>query len=208
MTQPNNPETPTAAQSLCFGGSFNPLHIGHLLVARAVAEQKNFRRVILIPTGTPPHKQPTAELAAAHDRLMMCQLVARDDPLFEADDQEVRRTGPSFTLQTARTYKSQGWPTVNWLIGADMLQFLPNWHQPLDLLREVTFWIAKRPSHEIDWASLPREYHVLRSQVVTAPLHDVSATDIRRRVRQGLPITYMTPPAVARYITERNLYRH
>jgi nicotinate-nucleotide adenylyltransferase len=207
MTDSQPPTRGDAAETLCFGGSFNPIHIGHLLVARAVAEQKNFRRVVLIPTGVPPHKQATAELAAADERLAMCQLVAKDDPLFEVEDLELRRAGPSFTLDTARTLKACGWDRVNWLIGADMLSFLPKWHQPLELLREVTLWVVRRPGHGVDWATLPSEYGTLRSQVVDGPLIDVSASDVRRRVRQGLSIRYMVPSAVERYITERELYR-
>jgi len=198
---------PSAGQKLCFGGSFNPIHIGHLLVARAVAEQKNFRRVVLIPTGLPPHKQATAELAAADQRLAMCQLVAKEDPLFEVEDLELRRPGPSFTLDTARTLKARGWDSVNWLIGADMLAFLPNWHQPLELLREVTFWVVRRPNHAVDWSTLPSEYRFLRSQVVDGPLIDISASNIRQRAHQGLPIHYLVPPAVERHIAERGLYR-
>jgi nicotinate-nucleotide adenylyltransferase len=172
-----------------------------------VAEEKNFDRVVLIPSANPPHKPQAAEMAAAQDRLQMCQLVTLEDSLYEVDDIELRRAGPSFTLETARELKRRGWPEVHWLIGADMLQFLPKWHEPLQLLREVTLWIVKRPGYEIDWATLPSEYRRLESQVVTGPLVELSASEIRERVRRDFPIRYTVPPAVERYIHDHNLYR-
>src|SRR5688572_1379985 len=101
MPQINSPSRQDIPRKLCFGGSFNPIHIGHLLVARAVAEQKKFDHVLLIPTAIPPHKQQTAEMAAAEHRLAMCQLVASTDSLFQVDDLELRRGGASYTIDTA-----------------------------------------------------------------------------------------------------------
>jgi nicotinate-nucleotide adenylyltransferase len=206
MTELTSSTPPQPSRKLCFGGSFNPIHIGHLLVARAVAEEKKFAGVVLIPSAMPPHKQQTAEMAAATDRLEMCRRVAEDDPLFEVDDIELRRAGPSFTLETARELKRRGWPEVHWLIGADMLQFLPNWHEPMQLLREVGLWVVKRPGFDVDWSSMPSEFGALRSQVVTGPLVQMSASEIRDRVRRGLSIRYMVPPVVERYIAEHDLY--
>src|SRR5258707_1083244 len=117
---------PKNLTKLCFGGSFNPDHIKNLLMARAFAETKGFKKVILIPSALPPHKAGSADLAAACHRLAMCQLVARDDPFFEVDDLELSRTGPSFTLDTVRELKTRGWANVSWLVGADMVQILPN----------------------------------------------------------------------------------
>jgi nicotinate-nucleotide adenylyltransferase len=98
-------------------------------------------------------------------------------------------------------------PRVDWLIGADMLLYLPKWHRPLDLLREVQFVIMARPGWPIDWDKLPPEFQHLRSHVVEAPLVDISATEIRRRVAEGQPIDHLVPAAVARYIAEHGLYR-
>jgi nicotinate-nucleotide adenylyltransferase len=207
MTQIHTPTRPEPIRKLCFGGSFNPIHIGHLLVARAVAEQKKFHRVVLIPSAIPPHKQQAAEMAAVGDRLAMSHLVASNDPLFEVDDLELRRGGASYTLDSAHELKRRGWTRVDWLIGADMLQFLPQWHRPVDLMREVTFWIVKRPGYEIDWAALPPEFRELQSQVVTGPEIELSATEIRERARLGLPIRYMVPPAVEHYIVDHKLYQ-
>jgi nicotinate-nucleotide adenylyltransferase len=191
---------------LCFGGSFNPLHVGHLLVARAVAESRNFQQVVLIPSAQPPHKATTYELAESCHRLRMCQAVSHADPLFQVEPIELDRSGPSYTIDTAREFARRGWDRVSWLIGADMLRILPKWHMAHDLLREVDFVVARRPGSVIEWDALPAEFHILRANVVDAPLIDVSATEIRRRVREGRSIRYLVPPEVERYIREHHLY--
>src|SRR5215212_5550265 len=99
---------------LCFGGSFNPLHVGHLLVARAVAEAGGFERVVLVPSGQPPHKPGAADLADAADRAAMCQAVAKGDAFFEVETFEVDRAEPSYTLDTVRELRRRGWDQVSW----------------------------------------------------------------------------------------------
>jgi nicotinate-nucleotide adenylyltransferase len=191
---------------LCFGGSFNPLHIGHLLVARAVAESRNFQQIVLIPSAQPPHKTRTYDLAKSCHRLGMCQAVSHADPLFQVEPIELERTGPSYTIATARELSGRGWGRVSWLIGADMLQILPKWHMPDELLREVDFVIARRPGSVIDWDALPPEFHILKANVVDAPLIDISATEIRQRLREGRSIRYLVPPEVEQYIRDHHLY--
>src|SRR4051812_17449598 len=99
-------------RKLCFGGSFNPIHLGHLLCARAVAEKAGFARVVLFPSSLPPHKLGATELAGAEHRLEMCRRAVAGDPLFEVNDLEVRREGPSYTIETARELHRQGWHHV------------------------------------------------------------------------------------------------
>ena len=193
--------------TLCFGGSFNPIHNGHVICARAVAEQLDFDRVLLIPSAHPPHKLAAADLAPAADRLGMCLSVAADDPLFQVSDFEIRRGGPSYTIDTVRQLKDGGMKSVNWLIGADMMNYLPKWHEPLRLLEEVNFVVIARPGEEFAWSSLPDAFQALRAKVVEAPQVDVSATDIRRRVRAGEAIDSLVPSPVARYIEAHRLYR-
>jgi len=193
--------------TLCFGGSFNPIHFGHLRCAEAVAKSAGFEQILLIPSAQPPHKPNATDLAPAEDRLAMCRLAAADDPLFAVSDIETRRGGPSYTIDTAAELKQQGFVTVHWLIGADMLMFLPHWHRAADLIRQVDFIVMARPGWTIDWSALPEEFRGLRSHMVAAPLIDISATEIRRRVREGRPIDDLVPAAVAGYIVERELYR-
>lgn len=192
---------------ICFGGSFNPIHIGHLMVARAIAEAKGFTKVVLVPTAQPPHKPNPADLAGSYHRLAMCQIVSHSDPLFEVEDLELHRQGPSYTLDTARELKGRGWPEVAWLIGADMVHILPQWHLPAELLKEVRFAIAQRPGYEIDWEGLPGEFQMLRQQVVRAPLLEISATEIRTRVGEGKSVRYLVTPEVEGYIREQGLYQ-
>ena len=192
---------------LCLGGSFNPLHNAHLATARAVAEARGFEKVVLIPSARPPHKPEAAELAEPCHRLAMCQVVSRCDPFFEVEDLELNREGPSYTIDTVQALKQRGWQEIAWLIGADMVPFLPTWHRPTELLREVTLLIAQRPGHVIDWAALPLAFQSLQANVVRAPLLEISASEIRQRVREGKSIRYLVPDEVDRYIYEHRLYR-
>ena len=194
-------------RKLCFGGSFNPIHHGHLLCARAVAEARGHDRVVFIPSALPPHKLDAKELVDPPHRLAMCQLATAGDGVFEVDDLELMRSGPSFTIETARELRRRGWDRVDWLIGADMVANLPKWHEPLALLREVEFVVMARPRWAYDWESLPEPFRRLQANVVEAPMVDISATAIRRRVAAGQSIRYLVPDAVADYIGAHGLYR-
>jgi nicotinate-nucleotide adenylyltransferase len=192
--------------ALCLGGSFNPIHHAHLICARAAAEAVGLSRVLLIPSRQPPHKIVGTDLASAEDRLAMCRLAVAGDSFFEVSDIEVNRDGPSYTIDTVRQFKAGGWPEVHWLIGADMVRILPQWHEPLSLIREARLILMARPGWSFDWDTLPPAYRPLQANVVPAPLLDISATAIRQRVRAGRPIDYLTPEPVVRYIRERQLY--
>jgi nicotinate-nucleotide adenylyltransferase len=192
---------------LWFGGSFNPIHHGHLICARGVAEAMGFTKVVLVPSRQPPHKTVGAEMAAAGDRLAMCRAAIEGSPLFELDDLELGRSGPSYTIDTVRELKKRGHRQVHWLIGADMLNILPSWHEALALLEEARFVIMARPGWRMDWDALPPVYRGLKARVVTAPLVEIGATGIRERIAQGRSIGYLTPEGVARYIETKALYR-
>lgn len=196
-----------ADRTLYFGGSFNPIHHGHLICARAVAEAAGFTRVSLIPTAQPPHKAISTDLAPAGDRLEMCQLAIADSPLFQVDPTEVERQGPSYTIDTVRTFAASGRGKVDWLIGADMLLFLPKWHKAEELIVEVNFVIMARPGWRLDWSTLPEPFRGLRNCIVQAPMIDIRATEIRRRVAAGASIEYLTPSNVCRYIRQHGLYQ-
>jgi nicotinate-nucleotide adenylyltransferase len=167
----------------------------------------DFSRILLIPSARPPHKPEAADLAPPEDRLAMCQIVAAENPLFHVSDIEIQRTLPSYTIDTARELKQQGMKRVSWLIGADMLNFLPQWHEPLKLLSEVNFIVIARPGLVFEWSTLPEPFQMLREHVVEAPLVDVSATKIRERVKRRQSIDQMVPAQVADYIGAHGLYR-
>jgi nicotinate-nucleotide adenylyltransferase len=205
-TSPSMPKL----RRLCFGGTFNPIHHGHLLCSRAAAEACGFDRVTLIPSAEPPHKPKSTagtEVAPIEHRLAMCQLAVEGDPLFEINDIERRRSGPSYTIDTIRNLKQEGWPDISWLIGGDTVPQLPTWHEISALLAEVTFIVMDRAGSGLDWSLLAEPYQVLRSQSVVLPLIEISATEIRHRIQDGRSMRYLTPTAVAKYIADHGLYR-
>lgn len=191
---------------LVFGGSFNPIHNGHIQCSRAVAELAGYDRVVLMPAAQPPHKPDHATLAEAADRLAMCRLAVHGDALFEVSELEIQRAGKSYTFDTATALIAAGQGPVNWLIGADMLMNLPTWHRAVELLKLVNFVIIARPGWSLDWNSLPTEFRGLKNNVVVAPMRDVSSTEIRQRVAAGLSIDDLAPPAVCDYIRQHHLY--
>ncbi|HEY2585783.1 MAG TPA: nicotinate-nucleotide adenylyltransferase [Tepidisphaeraceae bacterium] len=194
-------------QTLFFGGSFNPIHHGHLICARAVAEAIGYEQVVLIPTGQSPHKPVTPELAPALDRLEMCRLAVTSDPIFEVNDIELKRLGASYTIDTVQELVRLTGTKPYWLIGADMLLYLPKWHRATELVEQTNFVVMARPGWNLDWQTLPPEFRPLQHSVVEAPMIDIRATDLRQRVASGRSIDYFTPPAVCAYIRDRGLYR-
>jgi len=194
-------------RKLCYGGSFNPIHHGHLICARAAAEFGGYDRVVLIPNRQPPHKPNPANLADPRDRAEMCRLAVASEPLFEVDEIELNRPGPSYTIDTARELTKRWGTQVSWLIGADMLEIFPIWHKAQTLIQEVDFVIMARPGWQFDFSELPVDFRGLEKNVVPTPLVDISSTDIRERVKSGRSIEFLTPESVSRYLNDQKLYR-
>lgn len=196
-----------------YGGSFNPIHVGHLIVARSVAEQLALERVDFLPSAAPPHKRPLDLIAAEH-RATMVRLAIAGEACFAASDIDLVRPGPTFTIDTIRQWKSAH-PDCEpvWIIGGDSLVELPTWRDAGQLVDECRIVTATRPLEcDLDW--LPIEKALghsradrLREGVLTTPVIDVSATGIRRRVGEGRSIRYLVPDAVADYIERHGLYR-
>lgn len=191
---------------LYFGGSFNPIHAGHLITARAVAEAARFDVVTLVPSRISPHKK-SADSPAIGDRLEMCRRSVVGDAVFEVSDIEADRPGPSYTIDTADELRRRGATEVYWLVGADMAVTLPTWHDATRLLQQVKFILMARPGWSLLNVDVPVAVQPLVEHVVPAPLLDISSTDIRRRVAEGRSIAYLTPPAVVEYIARRGLYQ-
>jgi nicotinate-nucleotide adenylyltransferase len=192
---------------LCLGGSFNPIHHGHLICSRAAAEVAGYQQLALIPSNHPPHKAGELAPADAQHRAAMCRLAVVGSNLFTVDDCELHRPGPSYTIDTAKALLDSGWTTVNWLIGSDSLPALATWHRAEELVELVTFKVMLRPGVTVDWKSLPIPFRRLEEQVILTPRIDISATDIRHRLAAGRSIDYLVPPAVAEYIRVNGLYR-
>jgi len=202
-----------AAHTMIFGGSFDPVHIGHLVVARAAAEAIGAGRVVLMPTAANPLK--TGPQASPEDRLTMLALAVVEDEFFAVSDIELRRGQPSYTIDTVEAI--QAGPDrpdrLSLLIGADSLEDLPKWHRVEDLLEAAEIHLAVRPpdgpeqlARKIEAMGEPFAGR-LGGKVLETPLVDISATAIRSRLGRGQPIRYLVPEAVRRYIAERNLYR-
>lgn len=192
---------------LCFGGSFNPIHHGHLLSAIAVAEARGFERVILIPSGKPPHKRHDTDIADGHHRIEMCRRAIRQNALFTVLDVEVVSPNWSYTIDTVRELRRQGYPAISWLVGADQAPFLPKWHKAKELIEECELILMRRPGFRLDVSALSPSFQKLEANIVDTPQLDFSASNIRQRIVDGKSIDYLTPEAVVDYIAEHRLYQ-
>lgn len=178
-----------------YGGSFDPIHHGHLILARQALEDLSLDRVIFIPAAESPFKVNHSSASAA-DRLAMVRLAVQGEPAFAVDSLEIEREAPSYTIDTARDYHTR-YPrdTLFFLVGEDHLEALPKWNEFRELDRLVQFAILSRSD-----LPLKVEYPVVRRRF------DLSSTEIRNRVANDLPISYLVPDDVLRYIQERKLY--
>jgi nicotinate-nucleotide adenylyltransferase len=179
-----------------FGGSFDPIHHGHLVLARAAAEELGLDRVIFIPAHLSPHKTATKP-ATPRDRLAMLRLAIDGQPGFETCDIELHRPPPSFTVETLRELKgSHTEDELTLLIGADNAAKFETWHEPDEIRRLAKIAVLDRANHPA-----PHDWPVVRR------LLDISSTDIRARVAAGRSIRYLTPDPVCAYIAAHGLYR-
>ena len=179
-----------------YGGSFDPIHHGHLILARQALEELSLDRVVFVPAAESPFK-PNQSSASAKDRLAMVKLAIEDEPSFLVDPLELNRETPSYTIHTAREYKMRHpTDTLFFLVGEDHVAALPKWNEFKELDRLVRFAVLSR-------SDLPLKvgYPVVRRRF------DLSSTEIRNRVANNLPISYLVPENVLRYIHERKLYR-
>jgi len=197
-----------------FGGTFDPVHCGHMAIARSVAERAGLDRLTFVPAGVPPHKVH-AHSAAGHRLAMLNLAVAGHDNL-SVSDIELTRPGRSYTYDTLCALRERH-PRARlvWLIGLDMLADLPQWFRAGDLVREFDLLVAMRPPGgpllEAAMTTVRAAFgdtiaQRLASRVLETPLIDISSTAIRARVAAGLSIDGMVPPAVERYVKENGLY--
>jgi len=183
-----------------FGGSFNPIHLGHLILAEEAKEMLCLEKVIFIPSHTPPLKK-SEDIADSHDRYEMVKLAIKENPSFSASDIEIRRGGTSYTIDTVRTLKKE-MPNTEFvfLIGSDCLKSLYAWKDVEELFRSCHFVIVKR-------SKFPSENVPNGFEKLDIPQVDISSRELRKRLREGKSISYQVPKAVEHYILERKLYR-
>lgn len=198
-----------------FGGTFNPIHIGHLKIARKVLDDFGLDKLIFIPSGNPPHKS-AGEIAGAFHRLKMLELAIADEAClallgssrrerFEVSDIEIKRKGTSYTLDTIKQIKEiYGKDTILYFIaGADMALDLPNWKCPLKILELSHFIAVQRPNFSLE--KLNEEYPQKMIFVEGVSI-EVSSSDIRKRIKEGKTIKTLVPEAVEKYIKDNALF--
>lgn len=179
-----------------FGGTFNPIHNGHLHLAASVCAELEYGRVIFVPANVPPHKE-VDDLAAGSHRLAMVRLAIAGNPSFSVDSCELDRGGVSYTIDTVRAIDAGGRPGV--IIGDDLAADYRSWRRAPELAREAELILGRRSE---PGAPLPFPHRVVRN--VRLPL---SSRLIRERLRAGLAIDHLAPSAVIRYIRSHRLYR-
>lgn len=191
------------------GGSFNPIHCGHIHLARAALDSGLVDRVLFLPTGNPPHKHE--ELADKLCRLEMTQLAVAGEAGMEVCREEVDREGVIYTVDTLMRLREK-MPDCRffYLIGADTLRVLGTWRRVDEVIALCAFLVVMRPGEDKAQAQQQAAYWRERGAQISflpADLMDISSTQIRERVAAGLPLEGLVPPAVERYIRTNGLYR-
>jgi nicotinate-nucleotide adenylyltransferase len=191
------------------GGTFDPIHYGHLAAAEEARVKMDLERVLFVVAGIPPHKL-NEEVTPVEHRLAIVSLAIASNPYFEISMVDVDRPGPSYTVHTISIMQEQmGQETeIFFIMGLDSLAELPTWHQPERLIESCRLVAVKRPGVETDLAELESSVPGIASQVdiIDMPEVDISSSELQQRVRDGLPIKYQVPEEVERYIMEHGLY--
>ena len=192
------------------GGTFDPVHHGHLVAAEEALYQLDLDQVLFVPAGRPPHK-PNRPISPAHHRLRMIELAIATKPTFTLSRVDVERPGLCYTVETLELLRAE-WgpgPTFYFVVGADSLADIPTWYQPQRLIELCELAVAARTGVEVDLVRLEEQLPGLRDRLhwVPMPALEISSSDLRARVRAGRPISYLVPSVVEAYILEHGLYR-
>lgn len=182
------------------GGTFNPVHIGHLILAEEAREKLKLDRIIFVPAFLPPHKDNAGIVDARH-RFSMLKLAVRDNKYFAVSDAEISRGGRSYTIDTIKQLKD-AYPRdeLHFIAGSDLLKYLEEWKDLPEILRMVKFVVATRPGYPLE--EIPAYITTVAIRAV-----DISAFEIRACVKENKSFRYLVPEAVFRYITRKRLYR-
>ncbi|MCZ7545926.1 MAG: nicotinate-nucleotide adenylyltransferase [Anaerolineae bacterium] len=193
-----------------FGGTFDPPHLGHLVLAETCADALALAHVLWTPAADPPHKRDLAITLAAQ-RVAMVEAAIAGNPRFALSRVDLERPGPHYSVDMVRIVAAQYPPgtPLYFLIGGDSLRDLPTWHEPARLLECCWLAVMRRPGDNVDTGALEDQLPGLaaRLRVIDAPLIEISGSEIRRRVRDGQSIRYRVPDRVAAYIAREGLYK-
>ena len=186
------------------GGTFNPIHLGHLFMAQTALEKFDLEKIIFVPSFWPPHKG-RQNILGASQRLEMARLAVRDNPSFEVSDAEINRGGKSYTIDTLRYFHRQ-YPSDTkffFILGYDSFADLHRWHQINELLKMVSFIVINRPGFN------PANHRIPQRKVFSAvmPGLDISSSYIRKSLRSHKTVKYLVPESVLEYICKNNLYK-
>jgi len=197
-----------------FGGSFDPIHSAHLMIAESVRDERSLDEVLFIPAKSPPHK-PKRRLTPAAHRLEMVRLAIADNPGFKAYDLELNRQGPSYTITTIRELKRAFSAETRFflILGGDSLHDLPSWHMAEEIVSAVDVIAVQRPGFsveglsELETAFGTEAVRRIKALAVEFPPVDISATLIRGLAESGRSLRYLVPDPVRRYINEHGLFK-
>ncbi len=195
-----------------FGGTFNPPHSGHLRLAEAFAKEMDFDKILVIPTFVPPHKK-SSQLASCEDRLNMCRL-AFTNPIFEINDIEINRGGKSYTYDTLLQLKEQYKDAeFSLIIGSDMFLSFHEWHRAEDIFKMCNICATVREDseklsdlHKYAKSHFPKQAEKLKLVLIDFDPIEVSSTQLRQMLNDGLDISELVPKEVVKYIEDRGLY--
>jgi len=190
------------------GGTFDPIHLGHLVAAEEARLRFGLDRVVFMPNGEPPHKRDYQVTSAEH-RYAMVALAVAGNPDFEASRLEIERPGPSYTVDTMRFFREQLGPRgrLYFITGADAMLEVLTWHQPEEIARLCEFIAVARPGYDsARLAAALRPEIWRRVRVLDIPGVAVSSSELRARAAAGESLRYLVPPAVAQYIASHHLY--
>lgn len=186
-----------------FGGTFNPPHMGHLIVVESIRDQSQFDKILFIPSSQPPNKRDSS-VASAMDRLAMTQLAVRDNRDFEVSDIEIQRGGVSYSIDTINALASSNpKASLSLILGVDNLIEFSTWKSPKEILAKADLVVMSRPG--FDKQHVKNEFARL-SRFVHVPPVGISGTEIRRRIKMGRSIRYLVPKTVEDYILSHGLY--
>ncbi|EOC99807.1 nicotinate-nucleotide adenylyltransferase [Caldisalinibacter kiritimatiensis] len=193
------------------GGTFDPIHIGHLVVAEEVRDKFELDKVIFVPSGTPPHKKPSLVTKAKH-RYMMTLLATITNPDFEVSSIEIDRKGVTYTIDTIKAFKEKFNNVEFYFItGADAIMEITTWKSTEELLKICNFVAVSRPGFkasnmEKQISMLEQRYNA-KIHTMVIPALEISSTDIRNRIKEDRPVKYLLPESIEQYIKKNGLYK-
>jgi len=190
------------------GGTFDPPHYGHLVLAENARTQLSLDRVLFVLAGQPPHK-PGRPVAASHHRLAMVQAAIADNDFFTISCVDLDRPGPHYTVDTlSLLHRDYPQAEFYFLMGGDSLAEFPHWWDAPGILQQTMLAVMPRPGYDPDMVVLEQMLPGIRERVewLDVPYLDIASTELRARVRKGLSLRYLMPSAVARYVSEHGLY--